>query len=121
MLLNALKGPQSISLAQGGGDTSTLVKEFNQGQIRVLVGTDCISTGTDLFPDILVLIKGGKSPIEFKQAVGRGLRRTENKSEVLIFDFNIENVELLQKHSQERMDIYRSIFNNLKSIDESML
>lgn len=121
MLLNALESSQSILLVKGGDDTSTLVKDFNNKKIRILVGTDCISTGTDLFPDVLILIKGGKSPIEFRQAVGRGLRRTPEKSEVLVFDFNISNIELLDKHSEERVDIYRSIYNNLKYLDESVL
>jgi superfamily II DNA or RNA helicase len=69
----------------------------------------------------MILIKGGKSPIEFRQSVGRGLRRTENKDKVIVFDFNISNIELLEKHCSERVDIYRSIYNNINFLEENVL
>lgn len=57
-------------------DPSALVEAFDQGDFRVLVGTSCISMGTDLrSPEVVIYLQGGTSAIQIPQAVGRGTRR----------------------------------------------
>jgi superfamily II DNA or RNA helicase len=57
-------------------DPSQLVRDFDRGEFPVLVGTSCISMGTDIrSPETVVYLQGGKSDIQVPQAVGRGTRR----------------------------------------------
>jgi superfamily II DNA or RNA helicase len=57
-------------------DPSALVRAFDGGEFPVLVGTSCISMGTDIrSPETVVYLQGGKSDIQVPQAVGRGTRR----------------------------------------------
>jgi superfamily II DNA or RNA helicase len=120
-VLDALKLPkmtQDAFLAKGGTDTQTLIKNFTEGKFRLLIGTDAVSVGTNMYPEVLIMIQGGKSPIQFRQSVGRGLRVTKTKKEVMIFDFDIVNQELLHKHSEERLEIYRSIYDNIRILND---
>lgn len=57
-------------------DPTALVEAFDRGEFPVLVGTSCISMGTDIrSPETVVYLQGGQSPIQVAQAVGRGTRR----------------------------------------------
>lgn len=98
-------------------DPSKLVEEFNNGIHKLLIGTSCISTGTDIRTvKTIILIQSGKSEIKFKQAVGRGTRRVEGKDSVKIFDFDVTNVEVLHRHSRERSFIYTDIYNSVRYV-----
>jgi superfamily II DNA/RNA helicase len=57
-------------------DPTALVKAFDNGEFPVLVGTSCISMGTDVRTcETVVYLQGGTSAIQVPQAVGRGTRR----------------------------------------------
>ena len=56
-------------------DPNKLVAEFNAGRSQLLVGTTCISTGTDIKPTrLLIYWQGGSSEVQVRQAIGRGTR-----------------------------------------------
>jgi len=56
-------------------DPTALVEAFDRGDFPVLVGTTCISLGTDIKScETVVFLQGGVSPIAVPQAVGRGTR-----------------------------------------------
>jgi superfamily II DNA or RNA helicase len=96
---------------------SEVVEAFNLGQIKVLVGTSCISTGTNMYPcHNTVNMVGGGSEVKTKQGtVGRSVRLLE-KSEYKqyhkpkpfskIYDFNVTNNTLMEKHLQKRISMY---------------
>lgn len=109
-------------------DPDALVAEFNAGRVPILVGTSCISTGTDVRSvGAIVYLMGGKSEIQIKQAVGRGTRGGVkagvpnpwtgfSKLDCLFIDFDVENVELMHKHADERRAIYRDICGNVEEV-----
>ena len=59
-------------------------------------------------PELNVVINdaGGKSEIATLQAIGRGLRRTVNKSELIIYDFFDNSHHYLVSHFGERFSLY---------------
>lgn len=91
------------------------VIQFNKGQIRCLIGTSVIGEGTDLIPvDVLVLLNGGASKGLVLQNIGRGLRVSNTKKELIVLDYyfdlqykGTEIAEVLQRHSKRRMSYYR--------------
>ena len=106
---------------------SEVVEAFNLGQIKVLVGTSCISTGTNMYPcHNTINMVGGGSEVKTKQgAVGRSVRLLE-KSEYAqyhkvkpvskIYDFNVTNNTLMEKHLQKRITMYRESSDDFKTI-----
>jgi superfamily II DNA or RNA helicase len=94
-----------------------LVTSFNNGELPILVGTSCIATGTDILPvKTLIFLMGGKSEIAVKQAIGRGTRKTADKTWFNVVDFDVTNVPLLHKHTLERIEIYNDIYPNVEYI-----
>lgn len=98
-------------------DPAKLVDEFNSGKLPVLVGTSCISTGTDVqVVKMLVYWQGGKSEIQVKQAIGRGTRRPPGKTQCTVVDFDVTNVPTLHKHTEAREKIYMELYPDVKRI-----
>lgn len=96
-------------------DNKKLVKEFNEKKYPILIGTSAIGMGTDIKSvNTLIYLKGGKSEVEVRQGVGRGTRKTPDKDECTIIDFDVTNVDLLHRHALERIDIYRDIYPDLE-------
>lgn len=98
-------------------DPNQLVKEFNELKYPILIGTSCISTGTDIKScKTMVYLKGGKSRIEVMQSTGRCTRLMPsiNKTECNVFDFDVENIEIISKHAQVRRAIYEEINGPVK-------
>ena len=103
------------------------VESFNRGEVKVLIGTSCIATGTNIYPTHnCVNWVGGSSEVKTKQgAVGRSVRILENskyadlhkpKPYSKIYDFNVTNVPLMQKHLEKRILMYRETNDNIKYI-----
>lgn len=98
-------------------DPAQLVKEFNKGEIPVLIGTSCINTGTDLkIVKMLVNLQGNKSEILVTQSVGRATRLAPGKTSCVIVDVDIENIPMLHKHYEIRKGIYQSLFPDFKEV-----
>jgi superfamily II DNA or RNA helicase len=91
-------------------DPNKLVAEFNAGTLPILVGTSCISTGTDVKAvKFLVYWKGGKSEIEVKQGIGRGTRLVPGKRFCNVIDFLVE-APVVGRHGEYRMKIYDDLY-----------
>lgn len=94
-------------------DPSALIKSFNKGEFPILVGTSCISTGSDLKANsVTINLCGGKSEIQVLQGpVGRSTRwlRELGKTNCHIIDFDVTNQESLHRHAVEREKIYQEI------------
>jgi superfamily II DNA or RNA helicase len=94
-----------------------LVAGFNSGEFPILVGTSCIATGTDIqATQAMFYLRGGKSETEVKQGVGRCTRLFAGKKDCMVFDFGIENVEVLRNHATARKEIYSDIYPDYKAL-----
>lgn len=98
-----------------------LVGRFNAGQLPCLIGTSCIGTGTDVKPPgqmVVLNLVGGRSETQLRQAVGRGTRR-EGKDHFLFMDFDVNNVESLHRHANDRRAIYTQIYEPAREMSPS--
>lgn len=94
---------------------SKLVEEFNAGEFPILVGTNCITTGTDIqIVEAILNLQGGKSEIQVKQCVGRGTRKPAPKTDCFYMDFDCVNVETLHRHATDRVEIYQDIYPDIE-------
>lgn len=128
MLLPLLKVPTAIAHSEKKPqrlvdlgiekvDPAESVEMFNRGDAMVLIGTSCISTGTNIYPvHNCINWQGGASEIRTKQgAIGRSVRldkqnpyfnRCQPKPKALIWDFNVWDVDIMIRHLEERIAYY---------------
>src|SRR6266851_392121 len=100
-----------------------LVREFNNLRLPILVGTSCISTGTDVQAvKTMINLRGGKSEIEVRQSVGRctRLHKPGEKIACNIFDFDVANVEPVSRHAKFRKKVYEEIYGPVEDVDWRM-
>lgn len=106
-------------------DTQEQILKFNTGEIKVLIGTKAISTGTNLFPTHNVINwMGGASEIITKQgAMGRSTRKLEiskykqyhiPKPHTMIYDFRVKGNDMLDKHLIKRCSWYQESGGELR-------
>jgi superfamily II DNA or RNA helicase len=106
------------------------VEAFNKGDVRVLIGTGCISTGTNIYPThATVNWQGGASEVKTKQgAVGRSVRILENskyaelhkpKPKSVIYDFKVAGVEVLERHLKTRLEYYADSGTKIRFLNGS--
>lgn len=99
-------------------DSKEAVDKFNKNEVKVLIGTSCISTGTNIFPcHNTVNWAGGSSEIKTKQgAVGRSIRlhshnpfkdRCLLKEKCIIYDFDVVDNYTMREHLKQRIIYYR--------------
>lgn len=93
------------------------VLRFNMGEIKVMIGTRCISTGTNIYAQSHCHNwVGGSSPVSVCQGgMGRNTRILSNskfkqyhkpRSCVYVYDYKIKGHELLNKHLDKRIECY---------------
>lgn len=108
-------------------DRAESVEKFNKSEAKVLIGTSCIATGTNIFPCHNVINwVGGSSEIKTKQgAVGRSVRKDSSnpwaskcapKKKSHIWDFNVYDQFVLKKHLEERCLYYRDSGTEIRRI-----
>jgi superfamily II DNA or RNA helicase len=108
-------------------DSKESVDKFNRGEVKVLIGTSCIATGTNIFPTHnTVNWVGGTSEIRTKQgAVGRSVRLLAHspwaskcipKTGCKIYDFNVFDQYLMTKHLDDRLTFYKESGSEIKHI-----
>jgi superfamily II DNA or RNA helicase len=95
------------------GDTAPELKQeaindFENGGNKTIIASTIFDEGINIKSiKNLILAGGGKSQRKVIQRLGRGLRITENKSEVNIYDFYDKANCMLEKHSKERLKFYK--------------
>jgi superfamily II DNA or RNA helicase len=108
-------------------DLTEEIEKFNSGEVKVFIGTKCVSTGTNFYPTHFTMnLQGGASEIGTKQGVlGRSTRLLEKsryknlhapKNVSKIFDFNVDN-ESLKGHFFKRYEYYKEARCPIKWID----
>lgn len=99
-------------------DPNALVEQFNNLEIPILVGTSCISTGTDIRSvKTIIFLMGGKSETQIKQSVGRGTRLFEGKKDFKFYDFDVANIPMVHRHATERVMIYDGIYGPVNRME----
>lgn len=69
-------------------DRDNAQKEFEEGDARHLVFVSIVSEGYDYAPiDAVVLMRPIRSPVLYVQTVGRGLRLSKDKENLLVLDY----------------------------------
>lgn len=96
-------------------DTQKIVKDFNEGKVRCLIGTSAISTGVDLQPvGALIYLQGGISEIKVTQGIGRGTRMPEGKKDFYVVDFRVVGSQAMERHLNARREIYQSLTDDIQ-------
>jgi len=101
------------------------VRKFNTGEVKVLIGTKAIATGTNLYPTHnCINWMGGSSEIVTKQgAMGRSTRKLEiskfkhlhvPKPYTMVYDFRVKNIPLLDKQLIKRCAFYQEAGGEIK-------
>jgi superfamily II DNA or RNA helicase len=95
-----------------------VVADFNAKKFPTLIGTSCVSTGTNLkVPTFCLYLKGGKSEVELRQGVGRCVRLSPGKTSCTVVDFDVVNVPTLHRHSLARAKIMEDIYPSVQYLD----
>lgn len=84
------QGIPSASVTGGTTQEKRLeaIQQLKNGYLKVLTSVDVFNEGLDI-PTIntVLMLRPTESPVVFLQQLGRGLRKSEGKSEVLVLDF----------------------------------
>jgi len=84
------------------------IEDFKNDKLKVIIASSIFDEGTDM-PNIDVLILGSSGIAPTQQRLGRGMRRKHGKeNSVQVYDFFLEGSEYGEKHSMERLRIYKS-------------
>ncbi len=76
-------------------ERAAILEAFRNGDLRQLTAVDVVSEGVDVPDvDVVVFARATQSENVFLQQLGRGLRKTKSKSEVLVLDY-VANYERL--------------------------
>jgi superfamily II DNA or RNA helicase len=98
-------------------DPNELVGAFNRKEIPILIGTSCITTGTDIQTvEAIISLQGGKSEIQCKQSIGRGTRKPPGKVDCFYIDFDVTNIDILHRHAEERREIYENVYPDFEEL-----
>lgn len=95
------------------GSSSTAVRQrawtrLKNGSLNLLVTSKIADEGLDIPPlSYLILAGGGKAPHVTIQRVGRGMRTSEGKENLFVFDF-LDTGKFLSAHSRARGRTYRT-------------
>lgn len=112
-MLNLLNIENSyISGDDKKGVIADTIKKFNAHKVRVLIGSTVIGEGIDVHStEYLILATGGKSEIKIPQACGRAVRGQGGKKKIChIYDFRFTDTNFMEKHFEDRMQIYQEQF-----------
>jgi superfamily II DNA or RNA helicase len=99
--------PESVFLhgTDGKKTREWVIKQFEEGKIRVLVST-LLSQGVDIPRlDAIVMAAGGASKVQTIQRAGRALRIAPGKKKGMIIDFK-DTGWPLRNHYLERLSAY---------------
>lgn len=107
--------------------SSVEVARFNRGEVKVLIGTKAIATGTNIYPTHNTINwMGGSSEIITKQgAMGRSTRKLEiskfkhlhqPKPFTMVYDFRVKNVPDLDKSLVKRCGYYKEAGGKLRYV-----
>lgn len=94
------------------------IDDFNDKKILGLVATDGkVGEGVDTRPvEVLVIANFVASKGAVLQAIGRGLRKVDNKETVIVLDYIPLGSEMLKRHALQRVKYYQELTDKIKVI-----
>ena len=103
------------------------VDKFNNGEIKVLIGTRAISTGTNMYPthNTINWVGGGSEILTKQGTMGRSTRKLEisdyahlhkAKPFCRVYDFRVKGIPILEGQLQKRIKYYSESGGNIKFI-----
>jgi len=100
-----------------------LIEEFEKEKFTTLVAARILDYGIDIKNiDVLVIASAGKGFIATIQRLGRGLRATDEKKSVIVYDFKDDTHRSLYRHYRQRKKTYTQFgFDNIKEFDHGQL
>lgn len=115
--VHAASKKEALQFGLEAVDCAEQIERFNKGEIKVLIGTRAIATGTNIFPTHNTInFMGGNSEIITKQgAMGRSTRKLENskykqfhkpKPYSMIYDFDVKGNRILESQLKNRVKYY---------------
>jgi len=92
-------------------------KRFQNGELKILIGSASIFSKGINIPDLDVIINvaGNASNVQTIQSIGRVLRKVDGKSNAFYYDF-FDNGEYHKKASKERIKILEQFGHNIEII-----
>lgn len=99
----------------------SIIEKFDAGEIKILIASRILDEGIDIRNfKTLIIASAGISFVKTIQRLGRGLRATENKKEVVVYDFLDNTNYKLLKHSKTRMRTYKMFgYDDIITIEEA--
>lgn len=108
-------------------DKAESVEKFNKNEVKVLIGTSCIATGTNIYAmHHTHNWVGGSSEIRTKQgAVGRSVRLSKQnpwahlckpRDIVHIWDYNVYDIHVMKEQTGDRVLYYRDSGTEIRRI-----
>jgi superfamily II DNA or RNA helicase len=99
--------------AQGSTESEVRMEiknALNEKKIHCVIATTIFSEGINI-PELNVIINaaGGKSEIKTMQSIGRGLRKTATKSEIIVYDIFDASHHFLVSHFGDRVSLYSEL------------
>ena len=90
------------------------LKDFNDQEFNILIGTSVIGEGVDTVPArVGILASGFKADSEVVQKIGRLLRPHPNKEYATFIDFTNIGLKYINKHFKIRLKIYKRYGGNI--------
>lgn len=104
-------------------DRKVVIDKFEKGHEKILIASRILDEGIDIINfKVLIIASAGAKFTKSIQRLGRGVRATETKKEVLVYDFYDDIYENLRKHSKQRIKDYKKHgFTDIKRIKVSDL
>jgi len=96
---------------------NNIIDAFYEGELRVLIASPIADYGLD-FQELPVVINAGglKSPHQFIQRMGRGMRLKAGNKPMHYYDPRFDGVPMLDDHSQERLRIMLKHYPEVKVV-----
>lgn len=125
--VHAASKKEAAELGLEAVDSAEQIERFNKGEIKVLIGTRAIATGTNIFPTHNTInLMGGNSEIITKQgAMGRSTRKLEKskykdyhkpKPFSMIYDFDVKGNKILELQLKNRIKYYEESGQEVKFV-----
>lgn len=97
-----------------------LIDEFEKDNLDILIASRILDEGIDIKNfKILIIGSAGLAIAKTIQRLGRGLRVTDTKKTVTVYDFIDQTNPKLEKHSKERIKTYKAYgYDNIIKLKE---
>jgi len=102
-------------------DRIKVINKFDNREIDILIASRILDEGIDIKNfKVLIIASAGLSFVKTIQRLGRGLRVTNEKDSILVFDFIDNTSYKLVKHSKARMKTYKMFgYDNIIKLENT--